>query len=192
MPWLRSAFIISPISGPSLTAQRRELVVSFNYFQSLIEERASARKALEIDPSLPDAISMLAYHAGFFDYEPGRRLTRSAASSNMMRISASRGTFSRFLSLISGSTPKGFLLLKEHWSSCPGMRPREACLLGFSLSLEIRIAPQQHWRNWGHGKAYADPAGFMFHSLIIGNIEEVDDYRPALVNRPNPPSPKTP
>ena len=35
----------------------------------------------------------------------------------------------------------------------------------------------------GDGKAYADPAGFMFHSLIIGKLDQAADWAARAIDQ---------
>jgi eukaryotic-like serine/threonine-protein kinase len=81
--------------------------------------RASARKALEVDPSLPDALSMLGYHAAFFDYdwkEAGRLFAVAMAHGRFSPMASNR--YARYLAAI-GRVPEGLEVHRRALSEDP-------------------------------------------------------------------------
>jgi len=81
--------------------------------------RASARKALEVDPSLPDALSLLGYHAAFFDYdwkEAGRLFDRAMAHARISPMASNR--YGRYLAVM-GRVPEGVEVNRRALSEDP-------------------------------------------------------------------------
>jgi len=206
--------------------------------------RASARKALQVDPSLPEALSMLGYHAAFFDYdwkEAARLFDLAMAHGSISPTASSR--YARYLAVV-GRVPEALEVHRRALSEDPlnpylrvnlvvGLRAAGRAaesvdeihrilehdenfglawnllalsLLYFGKHAEALSAAERGlalmpWHapsrgmlagllaltgdqdraakileRLGDEKAYADFAGFMLHSLIVGKLDQAADW----------------